>query len=82
MTLKTCPFCGSEAIFQTTDVERSGLGALISFTLSCSECGARTRDCNGHISISINVDGGLDIWKDQQDMAVIAWNRRVKEELT
>lgn len=77
MTLERCPFCNGEAVFNTTDVEMCEWSALISFTLACSACGAKAGHSNGHISITLNQDGSLDIWKDQQNISVVAWNQRV-----
>ena len=77
--LKPCPFCGEKAQFEqrgygTTDLASVRLG----FSVRCKKCGAYAPHADGHISINLSVTGELNIWEDDRNKAIEAWNRRAK----
>jgi hypothetical protein len=61
--LKPCPFCGGEADFDCYDYGSMNWVALV----GCTECYGRSNIYTGRTVL------------DAQNLAIAAWNRRVKE---
>jgi Lar family restriction alleviation protein len=56
MRLKTCPFCGGDAMLSSYPQELNNGGILQTFAVECSECGART-------SLSVSKRSCIEAWE-------------------
>lgn len=76
--LKPCPFCGGEAEFDQTAYGRTTDHSSVSlqFEIRCKKCGATAPNAYGYISINLSSNGELNIWHDDKNPAIDAWNRR------
>lgn len=78
--LETCPFCGGKAKFiqsayGTTERE----SARLSFKIVCEDCGASYPYACGYIAMNLSSDGNINIWHDERESAIAAWNRRANK---
>ena len=79
--LKPCPFRGSKAkIEQTAYGTMDNASCKLSFAIRCIECGATAPNASGYIAINLMSDGSLNLWNDDREKAVKAWNRRAGEQ--
>ena len=78
--LKPCPFCGGGAEFrQTAFGTAEGNSVKLTFRVECKKCSATAPKSNGRVSINFRSDGLLNIWQDDREQAVKAWNRRADD---
>ncbi len=68
MELKTCPFCGANAIWHEYSESDPPCSYTAGYVL-CSNCGCRTR--------SYTLDGYYGSTDTKED-AIAAWNKRMK----
>lgn len=79
--LKSCPFCGGEAYFKQTacgTVDNSSV--KLQFSICCKKCDAHAPNAYGYIAINLSPDGELNIWHNDKNSAIDAWNRRAGKE--
>lgn len=81
MEIKPCPFCGNDAkIVQTGYGTESPNSAKLSFRIECVKCSATAPEASGYISINLSNSGRLNIWHDDRESAIEAWNRRASDD--
>lgn len=68
--LKSCPFCGGEAIIKTEYTSRFVIGC------ECSKCFAKT----ARYTLDIKMPNALERIDECKQLAIEAWNRRVTDE--
>jgi|GEM_PF-3759753 len=71
--LKSCPFCGGDAILHT--ITRNGNGGCDLFTweIGCGDCGAKVPSCGDK---AVRDNDGIRLTVDGRSDAIAAWNRR------
>lgn len=79
--LKPCPFCGGEAIIsQTASGMMEMASCQLSFSIQCIKCRATAPGADGYVAVNLARDGLLNIWHDDREKAIKAWNRREGEQ--
>lgn len=79
--LKPCPFCGGKAsIQQTAYGTTDNASCRLSFAIRCTKCDATAPNASGYVAINLMSDGSLNLWNDDREKAVKAWNRRVSDD--
>ena len=76
MKLDNCPFCGKKAGFERSEVGVNSGCALIYFRIKCKSCGATAPGAYGYVSVSLSVEGEVNVIHDDREEAAKAWNRR------
>ena len=76
--LKPCPFCGSRAIAKARSygTYNTSDALLIRFEIRCEKCNAMRDGTYGEIYICLSDTGELDVFRDDRENAIAAWNRR------
>lgn len=77
--LDKCPFCGGEAIFNTTSefTKASELG--FHFKIKCTRCNI-TFPMEGKVSVTLEENGTLRYTEDNRLELASKWNSRIIEE--
>lgn len=79
--LKPCPFCGGEAIVEQTAYGTADRSSVrLQFAIRCKKCGASAPNAYGHIAMNLSANGEFNIWHDDRNPAIAAWNRRKNDE--
>lgn len=77
--LEKCPFCGGEAIFNTTSefTKSSELG--FHFKIKCTRCGI-TAPFEGKVSLTLEEGGTVRYTEDNRFELANKWNTRIEVE--
>ena len=79
--LKPCPFCGGKAKIEEISCGTESQNSVrLSFWIHCVKCRATAPGASGHISINLSHSGELNLWHDDRESAIGAWNRRMNNE--
>ena len=79
--LKPCPFCGGKPQLCTLSNSSSHFGVGFEFEIACTSCKIKLPN-RFEILLHLEENGELKITKDDREIAVAAWNRRVTNERT
>lgn len=74
--LKSCPFCGGKAIFNTKNNSSSHYEVGFDFTIKCSECGIELPKSYS-IRFTLGEKGNIEPQNKTREEAVEDWNKRV-----
>lgn len=78
--LKPCPFCGGEANVEQTACGKRDLSSVeLRFAICCKKCGASAPNANGYIAMNLSSNGEFNVWHDDRNPAIAAWNRRAND---
>lgn len=79
--LKPCPFCGGEAAFKQTSYGTKGpSSAMLGFIIQCKVCKVLVPKPGSYVALDLTEKGEFNIWHDDRDMVIAAWNRRENDE--
>lgn len=77
--LKSCPFCGGEAVFAVRSNKSSNHDVGFDFTILCSRCHTRLPD-EYSLTAELDAQGYVITTSDGRKAAAEAWNRRADNE--
>ena len=76
--LDKCPFCGGEAIFDTTSKFKTGLEEGFCFKIKCSVCNIGF-PIEGKVSLTLEDNGTLRFTEDNRYELASKWNDRTND---
>ena len=77
--LKPCPFCGSRAVFKTTEYKSSHTCVGFSFAIECAKCHTRPPNTREKVTFGISDTGEIVTIDDGRGKAIEAWNMRAED---
>ena len=77
--LEKCPFCGGEAIFNTTSIFSKSSEVGFYYKIKCTRCGI-TYPVEGKVSLILDENGIVRYTEDNRLELASKWNSRIIEE--